>query len=363
VAKDRHSSGAGSPVRRIQRPVEVARSTIALTVPAGFVGLNAVDAPIALNALVLVAVVGVLLGLDWKLRAEAKELLETAKEARRLQTIVHEGQQIAVAQQNEVAFKLQQLDRAKNDFVSSVSHELRSPLTSTLGYLELLSDGDAGELQPEQARMVEIASRNAKRLQTLIEDLLTLSRIETGTFRLRFQPVDIGATTRAVVALSATVAKERNVQIHVAIDDQIGTCPGEETQLIKAIDNIVNNAVKFTPTGGAVNVEVLAGGDGVTIRVQDNGIGIAADEQAMLFDRFFRATIAVEQAHHGTGLGLTIAKTIIEHHGGTITLESTDGVGTTVSILLPSIPMTVPAPSLKAQRRQKPALSESHPHS
>ncbi len=248
-------------------------------------------------------------------------------------------QRVKEAQENEreALLRIQELEQAKSDFVSSVSHELRSPLTSTLGYLELLSEGDAGPLVDEQARMVEIASRNAKRLQRLIEDVLSLSRIESGAFKVRFRPVDVQSLIDNAVAASKTAASVRDVTLSSSVNDSLGMCAGDGEQLSRALDGIIGNAVKFTPPSGFVHVSAERVKNEICIVIADNGVGIDSEEQAKVFTRFFRAAAAVEQAHSGTGLGLTISKTIVEHHGGSITVDSVLGQGTTVTIVLPAL--------------------------
>lgn len=250
-----------------------------------------------------------------------------------------EQMQRALEDERQAVMRLQELDRAKTDFVSSVSHELRSPLTSTLGFLELLADGEAGELNAEQSRMVEVASRNANRLFGLIEDLLTLARIEENAFRVSFRPVRIEPLVESIVHHNEIASGERGIDLKLAIEGSLGVCPGDEQQLARALDNVVGNAVKFTPSGGSVNVGVRREPHEVIVTVTDTGIGIPPDEQPHLFNRFYRASVAIEQQHAGTGLGLTIAKAIIDHHGGSIDIESRVGLGTTVTVRFPALPV------------------------
>ena len=247
--------------------------------------------------------------------------------------------QRALEDERQAVLRLQELDRAKTDFVSSVSHELRSPLTSTLGFLELLADGDAGDLTPDQLRMIEIASRNARRLFVMIEDLLTLSRIEENAFRISYKPVRMDSVIETIVERNQSLAQERGLAVDLDVSGTLGICVGDEQQLARAIDNIVGNAVKFTPEGGRISVAVRREAHEVVIAVADNGIGIPVEEQKHLFDRFFRASVAVESQSGGTGLGLTIAKAIIDHHNGTIEVHSELGIGTTVTLRCPALPV------------------------
>ncbi len=245
--------------------------------------------------------------------------------------------QAAIREQHEAILRLQELDRKKDHFVSSVSHELRSPLTSTLGYLELLLEDDTQELTEEQRHMVETAERNARRLFSLIENLLTLSRIENDSFDIRFNTVDLCTVIQAAINRFSALASERSIVLSYESGFDLGACPGDRDQVERALSNVISNAVKFTPAGGRVDVVAEVHAEKVAIVVTDNGIGIPVEEQAQLFRRFFRSSISTEQQHQGAGLGLTIAKAIIERHDGDIFVESRLGKGTTVTILLPAL--------------------------
>jgi signal transduction histidine kinase len=240
----------------------------------------------------------------------------------------YEVEKAAVAQ-------LRELDAAKNGFLASVSHELRTPLTSIMGYVEMLTDGEAGELTAEQLKMVGIVERNGGRLLTLIEDLLTLSRVEAGSFRLLIGEVGVGSMLQGVIDSMAPMAAENKVTLSLDVPPDIGTIVGDPDQLERAMLNLVSNAVKFTRAGGWVTISVGRRDDMVRLRVRDTGIGIPVAEQDKLFTRFFRSSISQQQAVQGTGLGLSIVKSVIEQHGGSIEIESVPGEGTTVTVLLP----------------------------
>jgi PAS domain S-box-containing protein len=243
----------------------------------------------------------------------------------------------ALEEEREAVSRLQEIDRVKSTFVSTVSHELRSPLTNTLGYLELLADGDVGALTESQLHMVTVAQRNAQRLFSLIEDLLILSRVEEGAFSVRFRAVPVQDVLQAVESGNSAVASERNVTLRLDIDENVGVCPGDAKQLTRALSNVVNNAVKFSDDGGTVEITARQTAGEIEFVVKDNGIGIPNEEQSKLFERFFRTSISVEAQHPGAGLGLTIAKAIIDHHGGSIDIDSQLGKGTTVTIRLPAM--------------------------
>ncbi len=237
--------------------------------------------------------------------------------------------------EEKLTARLQALDTVKTDFMSTVSHELRTPLTSISGYLELMRDSEPGELSDAQMRMVEVISRNTKRLRDLIEDILTLSKIESGEYSSDRTPLDLAkAVDKALVAIGPVAAKG-SIGLHLDIR---GPLPirGDGAQLDRVLENLLSNAIKFTPADGTVTVHAERRGDEAVLMVADTGMGIPADEQQALFVRFFRATNAIKQAVPGTGLGLAIVRTIIDNHSGTIAIDSTENAGTTVTVTLPA---------------------------
>jgi PAS domain S-box-containing protein len=236
--------------------------------------------------------------------------------------------------------ELLDMDRAKSDFIASVSHELRTPLTSIRGYTEMLAAGDLGELSPAERRIIAIIDRNGRRLLSLIDDLLTVFRIDRGAFTLDLRPVNLRAVVASVhTSVEPTLPKGLTLDLQVAQD--VPEVIGDPHQIERALLNLVTNAVKFSPDGGTVTIAASATERGVRLSVRDPGIGIPASEQHKLFARFGRANAAQERAIPGTGLGLSITKDIVERHGGQITLNSTDGGGTTVTFTLPLCPGAV----------------------
>jgi signal transduction histidine kinase len=239
--------------------------------------------------------------------------------------------------ERQMVERLRELDQAKSDFVASVSHELRTPLTSIRGYIEMLREGDAGEIDPEQARMLEIVQRNADRLLALIEDLLTVSRIESGAFRVTRAPFQLDAIVRTTVEELRPQAEARGVALAATIEGEIPVVLGDASQLERVLLNLLSNAIKFTTNGGSVAVRLRRCGDYLVLEVEDDGIGIPESDQEHLFSRFFRSTVATERAIQGTGLGLVIVKSVIEQHGGEISVRSEQDVGTTFTIRLPVV--------------------------
>jgi signal transduction histidine kinase len=231
--------------------------------------------------------------------------------------------------------RLQELETAKTDFLSTVSHELRTPLTSISGYVELLLDGDAGQLNTGQERMVEVIVRNTRRLRELIEDMLTLSKIESGAFRTTKREVDLTGLVENALAAIGPAAAKASVGLRCEVYGPL-TLAADPEQIDRILSNLLANAIKFTPPNGTVTVTGRREGEDVVIVVADTGMGIPEAEQQALFARFFRASNAIHQAVPGTGLGLAIVRTIVDNHGGRIDVDSTEGVGTTVAVRLPA---------------------------
>jgi signal transduction histidine kinase len=242
------------------------------------------------------------------------------------------------AHQGEYVERIERLDRQKSDFLATVSHELRTPLTSITGYLELLQEGDAGEMTGQQHGMLEVIRRNTGRLRSLIEDVLVLSRIEGGVNKANFVEVSIrGLVTRVGEELSL-LALRSAIELQIDAGPPAAVVLGETASLERAVVNILANAIKFSHPGGVVTVTGTLDQDAGRVRItcQDHGVGIPADDQGDLFTRFYRASNATDQAIPGTGLGLSIAKQIVEdHHGGVLRLISVEDEGTTVIMDLP----------------------------
>ncbi|GIF21493.1 signal transduction histidine kinase [Actinoplanes tereljensis] len=236
--------------------------------------------------------------------------------------------------EEELLARLKALDAAKTDFMATISHELRTPLTSISGYVELLRDSEPDELTDGQQRMLEVIARNARRLRELIEDILTLSRIESGGFSSDQGEVDLAQVIAKAITAFGPAAEKASVRLHVEVR---GPLPlrGDGVQLDKVLVNLIGNAVKFTPPEGTVTVHAERAEDHTVLRVADTGMGIPPAEQNALFVRFFRATNAIRQAIPGTGLGLAICQKIVDNHGGSIEVDSAENVGTTVTVRLP----------------------------
>lgn len=232
--------------------------------------------------------------------------------------------------------RLVQLNEMKQSFISMVSHELRTPLTSIVGYLEFLSEGEGGELTAEQAHFVSVIERNAGRLQALVDEILQLGRADEGRIKLTVEPVDVARLVRRAAESAGPIAELKGLTLAAEVAPELPDLSGDRRLLAQALDNLVSNAIKFTPAGGAVTVRARPAGEGVELEVEDSGVGIPADELPRLFERFFRASTA--SVSSGTGLGLAIVRSIADLHGGTISVNSTVGVGSTFRLTLPVAP-------------------------
>jgi signal transduction histidine kinase len=227
-------------------------------------------------------------------------------------------------------------DRMKDEFLALVSHELRTPLTSIVGYLELLNEDGETIDSVQGRRFLEVIGRNATRLQRLVDDVLFAARAEAGRLSLAERELDLSRVAAESVAAARPRAEETGVDLRLDAD-ALPQIAGDPDRLGQAIDNLVSNALKFTPPGGRVEVKLRKIGELAQIDVSDTGLGMSADDLERVFDRFFRSA-ATRDNVPGVGLGLTIVKTIVEGHGGNVEVASTEGVGTTFRIELPLTP-------------------------
>jgi PAS domain S-box-containing protein len=233
-------------------------------------------------------------------------------------------------------------ERLKEEFFSLISHELRTPLTSIIGYAELLAEIEAENLSGQGRRFLEVIERNSRRELSLVGDLLLLTRITAGTFEIELGRADVGEIAAAAVEAARPTAENAGIELVAEASPGV-VAEGDPHRLRQVLDNLVSNAIKFTPEGGRVEVAIEPAGDRVILRVTDTGIGIAKADLARMFDRMYRAEEAERRHIQGTGLGLTIVKAIVDAHEAAIEVDSEPGTGTTFRVVLrPSAPEEAP---------------------
>lgn len=254
---------------------------------------------------------------------------------------------VALERERLAVQRLEELDAVKSSFVQSVSHELRTPMTSVLGYTDMLREERVGALNDRQRTMLASVSRNGRRLLTLIEDLLTLSRIEQRAFTVTNEELDLREAVRRGAETVRPQAEAASVALEVDLGDAEVPVAGDPDQLERLTINLLSNAVKFSPPDSVVRVAVEQHDGEAVLTVADQGMGVPQDELPRLFDRFFRTAAARRAEVQGSGLGLAIVKEVVEHHDGSVEVASEEAVGTTFRVHLPLRMPTTPA----AQRR------------
>ncbi|MDD5292279.1 MAG: HAMP domain-containing sensor histidine kinase, partial [Candidatus Omnitrophica bacterium] len=226
--------------------------------------------------------------------------------------------------------------KPKSDFVSAVSHELRTPLTSIKGYASLLSAGKLGELpQPVKERLEKI-NKHADSLSQLINNILDISRIESGRVEMKIEDIDLKRLLDAVSDLLAPQFKEKQINFSQELADNISTLPADINQLQRVFINLIGNSLKFTPPDGKITVRAKKADGAVQIDVEDTGMGIAEKNLGKIFGEFYREDNEINQNVKGTGLGLSLVKYIVEAHKGKIWFTSKLNKGTTFSFTLPA---------------------------
>ena len=295
------------------------------------------DAPLNAPAVVIAATaisIFVLMRLVGILRA-----LERLRERERSARADAEQAQMLLALQND---QLVEADKLKDEFVALISHDLRTPLTSIIGYVELSLEDVEPPLDDERRGYLQIVSRSSERLLRLVDDLLFVARLQAG--RLILERSDLDLSTIAAQAAQEARPRAEAKQLELEF---IGGSPvmieGDKGRLFQLLDNLISNAIKFTPEGGRVEVRAVPADGLAVLEVSDTGIGLGPDEAELVFDRFFRSSRVVAQQVPGTGLGLFIARAIVVAHAGTITASTREGGGTTFHVELPVRVVSQPA--------------------
>ena len=234
---------------------------------------------------------------------------------------------------SEVVIRLQELDRLKSEFIQNVSHELRSPLALIRGYAELLSMGELGELKPNQRKPVDIIARRSRMLSDLVSDILLVLEVEANPRAP--EPVRLDIVAKAAVEDFQLSAQVAGLTLVSEIADELPPVSGYPTYLRRVVDNLIDNAIKFTPEGGMITVRARQTEQQVVLEVCDTGIGIPTDQLERVFERLYQVHGSTRRRYGGVGLGLALAREIAEAYGGDVTVESVLGKGSTFTVSLP----------------------------
>ena len=233
--------------------------------------------------------------------------------------------------------KLKNAEMLRREFVANVSHELRTPLTSIRTYAETISETE-GIPQETEAEFLHVIINESDRMTKIVQDLLELSRFDSGNSKLSFERFSIEKSIRDVYAAIALEARKRGHVLNLELEWKLPMIIGDRAKVEQVLMNIITNALKYTPDGGKIDISGGRAGSDIWVRIDDTGIGIPASDIARVFDRFYRVDKARSRESGGTGLGLSIAREIVTRHNGDISIESKAGAGTSVTIALPIEP-------------------------
>lgn len=264
---------------------------------------------------------------------------ETKKVLRASSAVVEDenGQTVGMVSVLSDISKQKELDRLKTNFVSSVTHELRTPLVAIDKSISLILTKSAGEISPTQEEFLSIAQRNIKRLSNLINDLLDLSKLEAGKMEIKAKPTLIEYVVNESVETLKNWSKTKSISIEKKIEEGIGEVNIDPDRIIQVLNNLIGNAIKFTPNNGNIIVSVSSHNEGkeAVFTVEDNGLGIAKEDLPKIFNKFYQAGERVASDINGTGIGLSIVREIVQLHGGKIWVESEKGQGARFIFTLP----------------------------
>lgn len=270
----------------------------------------------------------------WRL-IQRKEAEETLREYADKLSFANEELSKANAELSDANEELKSLDLMKDEFLSNVSHEFKTPLTSIQGYSQLIADETLGPVNEHQKKAVDTVIRNSERLRRLVDSLLYMSRTQSGKLSYLFGPVKIEDVLDNSIHDLALQAEGKNIEIRTDIQSDLPDINADRDKMMDVFVNLIDNAVKFTPQGGKVTVSARLSEDSVYITVEDTGIGIPRDKIPKLFQRFYQVDSSLKRRYGGTGLGLYICKKIVGDHNGDIYVTSEQGKGTTVHVKLP----------------------------
>ena len=269
--------------------------------------------------------------------AEAARLMETGDYSTRIYTTTRdEVGQLGTAF-NRMSRELENLEASRRDLVANVSHELKTPITAIRAHLENLLDG----VEQPDPEILNVMLAQSERLGRLVEQLLDLSRLESGEVPLRREPVSLAPLVAQVMSEIEVACTDRDVEVRSDLPVDLPTIEADSERVHQVIFNLVDNAVRFTPEGGEVRIEARRHNGSIEVSVADTGVGIPADALPRLFERFYRVDPARAREDGGTGIGLAIARSVVEAHGGSIRAESEPGRG---SVFTFDLPVSRPAP-------------------
>lgn len=238
--------------------------------------------------------------------------------------------------------QLQKLDKTKNEFISMASHQLRTPLTSIKGYLDMIIEGDLGKVSPTQKAVLQEAFASSERMVQLLNDFLSVSRLQTGKFIIDKKKSDISQIAREEISLLNVVAVQRSIKLKVDVAKDIPMIMIDADKIRQVILNMIDNAIYYSKPNTEVQISLSKKGEDIEFTVKDSGIGVPKAERADLFSKFFRASNARKKRPDGTGVGLFLAKKVILAHDGSIIFDSEEGVGSTFGFRIPTRQMVTP---------------------
>jgi len=231
--------------------------------------------------------------------------------------------------------RLAEANRMKSEFISVVSHQLRSPLSNLAWAIELLMSGRLGKIEEQQVEYFKILKENSDRMKDLVKDLLIVSRIESARLFLKREEFSLEELTKEIIKEFEPFAKASNCQIEFSFEENLPRIYGDRYQMRQVIENLLDNAIRYTKGKGMVKIKIKKEKNSVYFEIEDNGVGIPKEDQKFIFQKFFRASNVLKYKTQGTGLGLYISKAIIERSGGKIGFKSKEGVGSTFWFKLP----------------------------
>ncbi len=258
-----------------------------------------------------------------------------------IQTLVKDenGEELGIVTILRDISKDKEINQLKSDFISMVSHDLRSPLATIKNVIEILLAGQAGEVTDAQEHLLKLADKKINTLNYLVADLLDLSKIESGQMRMEFALMDVVEAVQDVLTTLDKTVQEKNIQINANLLPRTPKVYGDYQRIVQIFMNIIGNAVKFTDNNGLITIQLSEEDGYAKISVKDTGPGIASEDVNKIFDKFFQSEKTIESSSKGIGLGLAIAKKLIEAHKGKIEVESKFGEGSTFHIFFPFLKM------------------------